>query len=191
MPLIIHAARVYDAKGWFEVYLRTDTRVSSLLFGVFGAFVWLGYRNRLPRILAVLSIVAVGVQILIVTRGRADGSFMWKGGMALFDLASLALVLSLAYACCPLVRILELSPLRWLGKISYGLYLWQLPVILMFKRHGLTLDWRLRLLLAPIIVVGLSALTWYFFERPLMKSRFAGRLRGSVPRSSFEQRAAA
>lgn len=187
VPLVVHAARVYDAKGWFEAYIRTDTRISSLLFGVGGAFVWLGWKNRVPRMIAALSIVAVVVQGVIVARGSADGQFIWKGGVALFDGASLILILSLAYGCCPIVRLLELRPLRWLGKISYGLYLWQLPVVRMFNRHGLSLDWRLRLLLVPAIVVGLSALTWHFFEQPLMKSRFARRLRGAGTTSTESQ----
>lgn len=177
--LVLRAARVYESKGWFEVYLRTDTRIISLLFGVAGAFVWLGCSNRFPRLLATASVAAVMVQSVIVARAGADGLFMWKGGMALFDLASLVLVLALAYASCPLVRLLETGPVRWLGKISYGLYLWQLPVIWMFKRHGLSLDWRLRLLLVPTVVIGLSALTWRYFEEPLLRSAFTRRLRGA------------
>lgn len=177
--LVLHAAGVYESEGWFAVYLRTDTRISSLLIGVTGAVVWLSYRNRIPRLFAIASVAAVVVQGVIVARAAADGSFMWKGGMAIFDFASLVLVLALAYACCPLVRLLEIRPMRWLGKISYGLYLWQLPVIWIFNRHGQSLDWRLRLLLIPTIVVGMSALTWRYFEQPLLRSGFAKRLRGA------------
>lgn len=179
IALTVHAARVYDTSGWFDVYLRTDTRISSLLLGVFGAFVWLNFNNAVPRLLSVLSVLALVVQGLVVSKARADGSFIWNGGMALFDVASLVLVLSLAYRCCPIVRVLELKPLKWLGEISYGLYLWQLPVVWTVNRHAMTLDWRLRLLLVPLVIVSLSVLSLRYFERPLIKGAFARRLRGS------------
>lgn len=178
VPLVLNAGRVFDERGWFDVYIRTDTRISSLVIGVLGAFIWLNFRNALPRVLGFLSLLAVVAAGIIVAKGRADGSFIWKGGMALFDFACLVVILSLAFACCPLVRILELRPLKWLGEISYGLYLWQLPVVWMFNRHGLSLDWRLRLILIPVIVVAMSAATYTYFERPLMRSAIARRLRG-------------
>ena len=178
VPLVLNAARVYDKKGWFDVYIRTDTRISSLVIGVLGAFVWLNFKNTLPRVLGLASLAAVAATAMIVAKGRADGPFIWKGGMALFDLACLVVILSLAFACCPLVRILELRPLKWLGEISYGLYLWQLPVVWLVNRHGLSLDWRFRLVFIPFVVVAMSAVTYKYFERPLMRSGFARKLRG-------------
>jgi peptidoglycan/LPS O-acetylase OafA/YrhL len=185
VPLILNAGRVFDNKGWFDVYIRTDTRISSLVIGVLGAFIWLNFRKAFPRVLGILSLLAPVAAGIIVAKGRADGSFIWKGGMALFDFACLVVILSLAFACCPLVRILELRPLKWLGEISYGLYLWQLPVLWMVNRHGLSLDWRLRLILIPV-VVAMSAATCTCFERPLMRGAIAQRLRGAGgnPRSA-------
>lgn len=178
VPLILNAGRVYDTRGWFDVYIRSDTRISSLVIGVLGAFIWLTFRNVLPRVLGSMSVLAVVAACIIVAKGRADGPFIWKGGMALFDLACLVVILSLAFACCPLVRVLELRPLKWLGEISYGLYLWQLPVVWMVNRHGLSLDWRFRLVLIPVVVVAMSAATYKYFERPLMRSGVARKLRG-------------
>ncbi|MBU3704477.1 MAG: acyltransferase, partial [Ilumatobacteraceae bacterium] len=103
IPLVLNAGRVFDERGWFDVYIRTDTRISSLVIGVLGAFIWLNVRNALPRVLGVLSLLAVVAAGIIVAKGRADGSFIWKGGMALFDFACLVVILSLAFACCPLV----------------------------------------------------------------------------------------
>lgn len=188
VPLILNAGSVFDKKGWFDVYIRTDTRISSLVIGVLGAFVWLNFRNKLPRVLGFLSLVAVVVTAIIVAKGRADGPFIWKGGMALFDLACLVVILSLAFACCPLARVLELRPLKWLGEISYGLYLWQLPVVWLVNRHGLSLDWRVRLILIPLVVVAMSAVTYKYFERPLMRSALARKLRGpSAPSQADEK----
>lgn len=64
-----------------------------------------------------------------------------------------------------------LSPLRYLGTISYGLYLWHLPVLLSLKR----ITWMTP---GQVMVVGLSlticfaAVSWHLFEQPFTQ-RFA------------------
>lgn len=61
-----------------------------------------------------------------------------------------------------------LSPLFYLGTISYGLYLWHLPVLLSLKR----LTW-INPSLALFLVVALScvfaSVSWHFFEQPIIK----------------------
>ena len=67
------------------------------------------------------------------------------------------------------------APLRYLGTISYGIYLWHLLVILALKRvpwvtGPIALPWVIAL---TLLFAGLS---WHFFERPLML-RFGVRAR--------------
>ncbi len=72
-------------------------------------------------------------------------------------------------ACCiqgPVVTLLT-APARYLGKISYGIYLWQLPVILALQR----LTWLSAPRAFPVIVILtiiFSAGSWHFFEKPLV-----------------------
>lgn len=59
------------------------------------------------------------------------------------------------------------SPFRYLGTISYGIYLWHLPVLLSWKKaHWLTPAQALPLILACTILLAVTS--WHFFERPLM-----------------------
>ena len=60
------------------------------------------------------------------------------------------------------------SPLRYLGVISYGIYLWHLPVILALKRvtwlNGATaLPWVLGL------TIFLASASWHYFEQPFIR----------------------
>ena len=70
-----------------------------------------------------------------------------------------------------LVRVIDRAPLRFFGRISYALYLWQLPVFY-------AIGWRAGL---PVAIVVASAST-YLVERPL-----ARRLGRSSDRSNTTQ----
>ena len=73
-------------------------------------------------------------------------------------------------------RILRLTaPLRYLGTVSYGIYLWHLLVILSLRK----LDWLNGPRALPVVLavtIGLASLSWHFFERP-----FLDRLRRRTP----------
>lgn len=79
---------------------------------------------------------------------------------------------SLVFAAC-VIRPGKLlswitTPLSYLGTISYGIYLWHLPVILSIKRvEWLSPSQSLWWVMALTIVF--ASVSWHFFERPLIK----------------------
>ena len=78
---------------------------------------------------------------------------------ALFLLAAITLP-----ARAWLVR--SLAPLLYIGKISYGIYLWHFPVILAFMKTTLP-----RGRMAVLIIFStllLASFSWHFFEKPLI-----------------------
>jgi peptidoglycan/LPS O-acetylase OafA/YrhL len=62
------------------------------------------------------------------------------------------------------------KPLAWFGQISYGFYLWHIPLIVWARGHGL-LDGGAPLDFAAVlpVAVALGALSWYVIELPLMR----------------------
>jgi peptidoglycan/LPS O-acetylase OafA/YrhL len=61
-----------------------------------------------------------------------------------------------------------LAPLSYLGTVSYGIYLWHLPVVLSIKK----IDWlpvQKALPIILILTIVFSMVSWHFFEQPIMK----------------------
>jgi peptidoglycan/LPS O-acetylase OafA/YrhL len=65
---------------------------------------------------------------------------------------------------------LSAAPLVWFGQISYGFYLWHIPLIVWARGHGLLAGGVATdiAILAPAAAT-LGAASWYLVERPLMR----------------------
>lgn len=60
------------------------------------------------------------------------------------------------------------SPLYYLGTISYGIYLWHLPVLMSLKRISWLTHMQV-LAIALALTCIFASVSWHFFEQPFMK----------------------
>ncbi|MFM7068852.1 MAG: acyltransferase family protein, partial [Actinomycetes bacterium] len=111
------------------IYERTDARLDSMLFGAAAAFVWRGrlLRDQLLDRLGVVALVALGVCWVVAS--PADG-WLFRGGFTAIAAAAAVLVAAGATGHGIVARLGHLRPLRWIGMISFSLYLWHLPIYL-------------------------------------------------------------
>ena len=74
-----------------------------------------------------------------------------------------------ALAAAPRGRVLGGRLLAGMGTISYGFYLWHVPVLMVLRGHGLLpLDPVLGTAVALVPALAVSALSWFALERPIL-----------------------
>jgi peptidoglycan/LPS O-acetylase OafA/YrhL len=66
-------------------------------------------------------------------------------------------------------RLLAHPSLAWLGLVSYGIFLWQFPVMIGLLDVGMTKSFVPFLAVAFAGTVACAALSYYLLERPLMR----------------------
>lgn len=76
------------------------------------------------------------------------------------------------------VRWLRARPLAGAGVISYGIYLWHIPLLLAARRFGALPDALLpRLALVAALAAAVASVSWRYVERPILERVGRGRTR--------------
>lgn len=163
-------------------YYGTDTRVYQLLGGaILGigvqAWRWAALGTLAKRCavgLQVAALLALGV--LVTPMLDLDPSVRGIGAAV----ASIALLWSLEV--CPdqgPSQILRSAPLVYLGQISYGIYLWHYPVIVVLRRF-LQMNPVLLFVIAAVLSTALAALSQRALELPIRRTPRLARRRRTV-----------
>ncbi|HTA66232.1 MAG TPA: acyltransferase [Xanthomonadaceae bacterium] len=164
-------------------------RIDQFAIGMLAAYLF----SRAPRVLDwvkdsradVLFLVAALVFIALPALGFVEGVPVGEtpsgypllvGWHTYAGIAAAAMLFAAARAAPLVSRFVGCLPLRVLGHISYGLYLWHLPVLLwLHARGGVIAAGSPAIFVFDGLLFSLMAavLSWQFIERPAM--RFAAR----------------
>ena len=173
--VLLNRALVGSHPDLTRLYYGTDTRASELLVGALLAIVLVGRRRpaRGPTwvMIGVVGTTSFVTLVMLWSTTTQDSHWLYEGGFALHALL-MAAVLAESLLPGPLSKALAVPPLRSLGRISYGVYLYHWPVFLWLspeRMHALS-DPQVFLLR---VVVTLTAATVSFFliERPVRIAR--------------------
>ncbi|MHB1584797.1 MAG: acyltransferase family protein, partial [Acidimicrobiales bacterium] len=169
-----------------RIYDGTDTRAFGLLFGAALAMVWPSravqarvarWSDRAGRLLELGGVVGLAGIVVLVWRTSAYGDFLYPWGMVLLSLATVLVVAAATLPGGAVVRVLGWAPLRWIGLVSYGIYLWHYPIITLTTptpSRGFD-PGRAALQVGATVVV--AALSWYLVEEPIRSGALARRWR--------------
>ena len=172
-----------------RVYYGTDTRAFSLLIGAFLAFELpparvnghgrQGFTARDRKIaLGVGSAALAGILVMMVAV-NGYSPFLYYGGIALLSLLTGALIITLADGRSPLARFFALRPLVWIGKLSYSIYLWHYPLLLLMNPRNFTgeMPW-FAYVGQALVILAASAISYYVVETPLRKGAIGKAIKG-------------
>jgi peptidoglycan/LPS O-acetylase OafA/YrhL len=184
-------AGLWGATGDIGWYYATITRADDLLIGCAMAITARLLPARLPRVPAAAAWAsAVGLGALMLATNRLS-PVLFYGGFTLAALLSAALIAhSIKEPASSASRALSWSPLVYVGRISYGLYLY----------HFMIFQWVHTTSLSPlgqhVVEYVLSAViavaSFHLVERPLLRrshARAASRAAPPVTRADDESRA--
>jgi peptidoglycan/LPS O-acetylase OafA/YrhL len=180
-----------------RAYLGTDTRSQCLFIGcalAVGLVIVTQRRHETGRlakgelwrpessaglvfcgVLGVLGAVGA-VTLWVVT--TSTSTFPYSGGFFLIGLSVASVILAAVAAPRSIVpRLLSWSPIRYVGRISYGLYIWHWPIFIWLDaaRTGL---YGYELFAARVAVTfAVSVVSFHLVERPIRMGTFVSQWR--------------
>jgi peptidoglycan/LPS O-acetylase OafA/YrhL len=167
-----------------RVYYGTDTHASGLLIGAAVAVLappWL-LRGRLgkraPVALDAMGFTGLLLLVWCFANVSEFDTALYRGGYVVFaGIAALVVLVAAHPATTITSSLLGTPPMVWIGKRSYGIYLWHWPVYLV-TRPGLDIP----LTGIPLFVfrvavtVGLAAASYRYVEVPIRSGALSRRL---------------
>ena len=162
-----------------RAYYGSDTRAQGLLVGAALAAVclwWGPVRTALGRRLLGLIGILGAVTVVVMWRVVPESSALtFHGGFALLAVATAGVIACVTLLTRhPVAGLLSLRPLPYIGKISYGMYLWYWPVLLVMTSQRTHLEGVGLLAARLAVIVGVAALSFHFVETPIHRGRLAG-----------------
>ena len=163
-------ALLFDPLAPSRAYLGTDTRVQTLLVGALGAVLARPGPHRLvigARWSAALGgVAAVAVLAALVFVGDQT-AWMYRGGFTAFAVVALVLVVAAGEVSGPVRRILGAPALVWIGRRSFGWYLWHWPLIVLLTPERLGVDGAGRVVVLLALTVVTAEISFRVVEQPV------------------------
>ncbi|OYR88738.1 acetyltransferase [Lactobacillus taiwanensis] len=159
-----------------RIYYGTDTRFFSLGLGAMLAVFWPTWKlnehldkgdRRLLNIIGGVALIGI---LLMVTNPifNPQKAFAYRGGMFLFSFVTMILVGVIAHPGSSWNRWLTNPVFNWIGSRSYGIYLYQFPVMIFFEDKVKDIADHVVLYhtIEVILILIIAELSYRFIEKP-------------------------
>ncbi len=101
---------------------------------------------------------------------HSSSRFVYRGGYDLIAVGVAFALLALVGTDWVAARFLSLSPLRALGMVSYGFYIWHPLAFAIVVYYGTQDGWSVwsQVVLGLALASAITVLSWYLVERPFL-----------------------
>jgi peptidoglycan/LPS O-acetylase OafA/YrhL len=162
-----------------RLYYGTDTRAQALLLGAAFGAAGFGHQriSGRTRRVAVEVVGLIGVAGIVACCVFLDdrASMLYTGGFTLVAVFAMALV---ADAGQPdpshLGRVLGWAPFVWIGRMSYGIYLWHWPIVLLATPARTGLSGVELFAVRVAITIAVAAASYFLVEQPIRRGSLSG-----------------
>ena len=153
-------------------YFSPFTRAWELALGALIA-VGTSWLRRVPST-AAAAMTWVGLGAIVVAAFAFDASTPYPGSLVAIPVVGAGMVIAGGVGIPRLgtERLIGLPPFRWLGKVSYSLYLWHWPILILAAEHvgKTTLSLSTNLILVGV-ALAVSVVTYLVVENPIRRTR--------------------
>ena len=177
------------------VWCNTIARLDPIALGAILAFALNGRAPQISNGVRALMCAAAFVILLLTARYFSHAGPRSIATYALSGFASVVLLLAVLKSDAPLLRVPPFSWLVYLGRISYGLYVFHLFALALMAQLfvvpvlGIPLDFELRLAFSFLLTVVFAVVSYNVLELPFL--RLKERFRPVRERSELTERAPA
>ncbi len=157
-----------------RLHYGTDTRVAEILVGALLALALHrgdGWRQLPRRVPGAAAAVGGLVLVWLVGTEQDDSRFLQHGGWALVALATCSVLVAAVQEGSVTSRVLGVTPLVWLGQVSYGAYLYHWPLFLLIDETSTGLTGPGLLVVRLAATLGLAQVSLSLLELPVRESR--------------------
>jgi len=162
------------------VWCNTLARLDPIALGAILAFTLQGRTPVINNVLRLVLAVAAFASWWLIARYLSQDGRTSVASYALSGLASVALLVTVLQTDAQFLRVRPLSWLVYLGRISYGLYVFHLLALALMMNVsvvpvlGIPLGFELRVLFSFLLTVVLAAVSYSWLEQPFLrlKERF-------------------
>ena len=155
------------------IYYGTHVRAAELLAGaVLAAFLPIGraISARIAKVFAVVAATGLVVLGIAVATVSIDDGIVYAGGLAAFSVVSIAVILG-SLVPGPVNWLMSRSPLVAIGRVSYGLYVFHWPVIIVLDEGRVGFGGLGLVLVRVAVTVAITLLSYFLIENPVRRRR--------------------
>jgi peptidoglycan/LPS O-acetylase OafA/YrhL len=155
--------------GWLQAYFSFDTRMSGILLGAIAAIA----RPKVSTPAAAIACAALVIAVATPVIGATPRSVPVQGVTLGITLAECSAFVLICYLAEPATSgFFASKPMAYIGRLSYGIYLWHFPVVVLL-RDELAQPWWITLSATLLFSFTMAAICLHFVDMPLRKWRKA------------------